>query len=119
MILFDLFKRKSPSNIKSSASDAKGRLQVIIAQERSWSGGPDFLQMMRGELLDVVRKYIDVDPSAISVHMDKNGDCEMLEVNVVLPDRIEFRKEITEAASAKNKEAPPKPKGRVKKNRRR
>ena len=84
MISFmDWFKKKPAS----TAQTAKGRLQVIIAQERSECGGPDFLRLMHDELLDVVRKYIDVDPSAVRVQVDKNGTHEVLEVNIVLPDR--------------------------------
>lgn len=83
--LKDFFKKKPAS----TAVTAKGRLQVIIAQERSECGGPDFLRLMHDELLDVVRKYIDVDPSAVRVQVDKDGTREVLEVNIVLPDRGE------------------------------
>jgi cell division topological specificity factor len=82
-IFSKLFRKPS----SSTAMTAKGRLQVIIAQERTESGGPDFLRLMHDELLDVVRKYVDVDPSAVSVQVDEEGNREVLEVNVVLPER--------------------------------
>ena len=74
------------SSRKKSAEIAKGRLQLIIAQERSECGGPDFLRLMQNELLEVVRKYIDVSPDAVRVQMDKEGDCEVLELNITLPE---------------------------------
>ena len=79
------------SNRKKTAEIAKGRLQLIIAQERSECSGPDFLRLMQNELLDVVRKYIDVSEDAVKVQMDKEGDCEVLEVNIVLPENHEKR----------------------------
>ena len=40
----------------SSANVAKERLRIIVAQERSTRGGPDYLPVLRSELLHVIRK---------------------------------------------------------------
>jgi cell division topological specificity factor len=100
MSFLDYFKGKQ----KKTADVAKGRLQLIIAQERAECGGPDFLRLMHDELLAVVRKYIDVDPSAVRVQMDKDGGCEILEVNITLPegrDRRELKNEPAPKPAAK------------------
>lgn len=74
------------SQKKNSASVAKERLQIIVARERSPRGGPDYLPMLKEELLLVIRKYVQVDPDAVKIQLDRDGDCEVLELNVTLPD---------------------------------
>ena len=74
------------SNRKTSANVAKDRLQIIVARERLTRNGPDYLPLMKEEILLVVRKYIQVEDGAVKVQMDKEGDCEVLELNITLPD---------------------------------
>ena len=74
------------SNRKTSANMAKDRLQIIVASERLTRNGPDYLPIMKEEILLVVRKYIPVNDGAVKVQMDKEGDCEVLELNITLPD---------------------------------
>ena len=83
MGLFD-FMRKRQST--SSASVAKERLLILVAQERAQRGGPDYLPMLQRELLEVIRKYVRVDEEAVQVRVDKDGDQDVLELNVALPD---------------------------------
>ncbi len=71
---------------KHSASVAKERLQIIVARERSHRGGPDYLPMLQNELLAVIRKYVEVDDDALRMQLDRAGDCEVLELNITLPD---------------------------------
>lgn len=65
---------------------AKDRLQIIVASERMTRNGPDYLPLMKEEILLVVRKYIKVEDGAVKVQMDKEGDYEVLELNITLPD---------------------------------
>ncbi len=74
------------SQRKNTASVAKERLQILIARERSTRGGPDYLPMMQEELLNVVRKYVQVDQDAVKIQVDREGDCEILELNITLPE---------------------------------
>jgi len=74
------------SNRKTSANMAKDRLQIIVASERLTRNGPDYLPIMKEEILLVVRKYIPVNDGAVKVQMDKEGDCEVLELNITLPE---------------------------------
>ena len=84
MGLLDIF-RASPNR---SAALAKERLQIIVAHERGSGrrGSPDYLPALKKELLEVVRKYVPVDQSQIKVHLDREGGCEILELNITLPD---------------------------------
>lgn len=85
MGLFDYFRSKRQS---STAAVAKERLQIIVAHERG-SGrrhSPDYIPALKRELLDVVRKYVQVEQDQIKVHVDREGDYEVLELNIILPD---------------------------------
>lgn len=74
-----------PSKPKS-ANAAKERLQIIIARERNHRGGPDFLPALHRELIEVISKYTKVSADDIKLSLDRQGNLEVLEVNVVLPD---------------------------------
>lgn len=83
-ILDFLVKKRAPS----SASIAKERLQIIVAHERTKRGQqqPDYLPQMREEIIAVIRKYIPIDSSQVSVNVDNNDNCSVLELNITLPD---------------------------------
>jgi cell division topological specificity factor len=74
--------RKTPT----SASIAKERLRIIVAQERSARGSPNYLQLLRRELLEVIKKYVNVDPSAVQVNIEREDGHEVLELSVALPE---------------------------------
>jgi cell division topological specificity factor len=75
------FFRRTPA----SATLAKERLRIIVAQERTNRGGPDYLPLLRGELLEVIRKYVKVDPEAVQINLEKEEGQEVLELSVALP----------------------------------
>jgi cell division topological specificity factor len=80
MGLFDLFwKSRSPT-----ASLAKNRLSIIVARERRGGSGPDYLPQLKQELLQVLAKYEKIDLDQVNVNVEKDGDCDVLELNVVL-----------------------------------
>ncbi|MBW8849491.1 MAG: cell division topological specificity factor MinE [Xanthomonadales bacterium] len=81
MSIFDFLKPK-----KNTASIAKERLRIIVAQERSHRGAPDYLPLLQRELLEVIRKYVSVDVDAVKVEMAKDGDHDVLDISVALPD---------------------------------
>lgn len=81
MGVFDFLRVK-----KDTASTAKNRLQIIIAQERSSRGAPDYLPLLRRELLDVIKKYVNVDVDAVKVDLIKDGDHDVLDISVALPE---------------------------------
>jgi cell division topological specificity factor len=83
MGLLALFRRTPPS-----ASVAKERLRIIVAQERSARGGGlDYLPLLRGELLEVIRKYVNVDPNAIQISLEHDAGHDVLELSVALPEK--------------------------------
>jgi cell division topological specificity factor len=82
MGLLDLFRRSAPT-----ATVAKERLRIIVAQERGVRGGPDYLPLLRRELLEVIRKYVNVDPDAIQINVEREAGQEVLELSVALPEK--------------------------------
>ena len=81
MGLLSLFRRAQPT-----ANLAKERLRIIVAQERTTRGGPDYLPTLRRELLEVIRKYVNVDVEAVKVDVVKEGQHDVLDISVALPD---------------------------------
>ncbi|EHQ53032.1 MULTISPECIES: cell division topological specificity factor MinE [Ectothiorhodospira] len=71
---------------QGSAKVAKERLQVIVARERSHRSGPDYLPALHRELLEVIRKYVQVGDEAVQMSLENQGDCEILEVNITLSE---------------------------------
>lgn len=71
---------------RKSASVAKDRLQIIVARERNRAGTRDYLPLLHQELLQVIAKYEDIDLERVSVNLDRRGECEVLELNIVLPE---------------------------------
>lgn len=86
MGLFSYF--RPPQQPSGSAAVAKERLQIIVSHERGVGRrrGPDYLPELKKDLLTVVRKYMPVDQDQVKVHLDRKGDCEILELNITLLD---------------------------------
>ncbi|HUB89163.1 MAG TPA: cell division topological specificity factor MinE [Dyella sp.] len=82
MGILDFLKRKP----EPTAVVAKERLRIIVAQERSTRGAPDYLPLLRNELLEVIKKYVNVDLDAISINLERDSGHEVLELSVALPD---------------------------------
>ena len=72
---------------KKSAGLAKERLQIILAHERSARSQrrPDYLPALQRELLNVVSKYVNVQPKDIKVNFERQRNIEVLEVKIELP----------------------------------
>ena len=79
--MFDFLKAK-----KNTASIAKDRLRIIIAQERTNRSGPDYLPLLQRELLEVIRKYVSIDAEAVKVDVVKDGEHDVLDISVALPE---------------------------------
>lgn len=71
---------------KNTAQTAKERLQVVIAHERAYRNGPDFLPKLRDEIMEVIRKYIPVVDEQVKFQLEQEGDYEVLELNVTIPE---------------------------------
>lgn len=79
-----LFRGEQP---KGSASLAKERLQVIVAHQRNvGQDHPDYFPKLQKDLLRVIRKYVQVSDDAVNIGIDRDGELEVLELNITLPE---------------------------------
>lgn len=62
-------KNKRKELLKSSSKDtAKERLHLVLMQDRA-NVSADFLDLMRQEIIEVIKKYIDIDEEAMDVRL--------------------------------------------------
>lgn len=73
---------------KTSAGLAKERLQIIVAERRNQSNNSvSYLPQLKEDILKVLAKYVQVDPSMVQVSLEQgDDDLSVLELNVKLPD---------------------------------
>lgn len=74
----EMFFLKKKSN---SRNQAKNRLQLIIAHDRT-SINPDIMQAMREEILDVVARYVEVDPEEMEFSLSNDRRLTALTANL-------------------------------------
>ena len=60
--------KKSEKNANSSKDAAKERLHLVLMQDRA-NVSADFLDLMRQEIIDVIKKYIEIDEKEIDVRL--------------------------------------------------
>ena len=81
MGLFDYFLAS-----RNTASVAKQRLQILVAHERADRCRSFHLPLLQRDILEVIQRYVDVDRQDVNVQVDRDGDCEILALSVVLPE---------------------------------
>jgi cell division topological specificity factor len=69
-----------------SAHTAKDRLKIVIAQERSAQGQPDFLPLLHKEILAVIEKYMRISSDMVEVDFSHQDKSAILKLNVILPE---------------------------------
>ncbi len=83
MAFLDYFRRSR----SRSAAVAKDRLSIIVAREHGGARGKlQYLPQLKQELLQVLAKYERIDLDQVTVSVEHNGNCEVLELNVILSD---------------------------------
>ncbi len=85
MNIFDFFRERKPK--ETPAAVAKERLSIIVAHERGQRSQPDYLPALQKELVEVIRKYVNIDQDQVQVALENQGTCSILELNITLPDR--------------------------------
>lgn len=68
--LINFFKNfgKKDKQKENSKDTAKERLHLVLMQDRA-NVSADFLELMKQEIIEVIKKYIDVDEKAIDVRL--------------------------------------------------
>jgi len=83
MALLDFFLSRK----KNTANIAKERLQIIVAERRRGDSEPHYLPQLKRDILEVICRYVKIDPEMVTVQLDQKGDdISILELNVTLPE---------------------------------
>ena len=75
MNFFKKLGKKEKKQANNSKDAAKERLHLVLMQDRA-NVSADFLELMKQEIIEVIKKYIDVDEREIDVRLTnkENGD---------------------------------------------
>lgn len=98
------FQKKDKDISKQAAKD---RLKLVLMQDRA-SVSPDFFEMMKKEIIDVIKKYIEIDEESLEVQLTRGYEAGLegpaLYANIpiknikpVAPDGDEDVEKITDA----------------------
>ena len=68
MKFFNKLKKKEEKTTTHSKEAAKERLHLVLMQDRA-NVSADFLELMKQEIIEVIKKYIDIDEGAIDVRL--------------------------------------------------
>lgn len=68
---------------KKSARTAKERLQLVLIHDRT-DLNPGKLEALKDELIEVISRHIDIDPSAVSIEMAQDGRQQRLIADIPL-----------------------------------
>lgn len=80
---------RSDNKNKKTANNARDRLQVVVALQRKERDKNNFLPKLKEEILEVIRKYVEIPEDGISLQLDKqDNNCTVLELNVSLPENF-------------------------------
>lgn len=60
---------------------------------------------MRREILEVIRKYVKVDDDAIAIQVKRDGDQEVLDLTVTLPEKNDAKREARKTRRTKRDRA--------------
>lgn len=74
-------------NRNRSAPVARDRLQLLLAHERSLSGGrPDLAAVLKEEILAVIAKHIPISRDKVIVKLDRSAQVSTLEIDIEMPE---------------------------------
>lgn len=115
------FKRsnKKESLNTNSRDTAKERLHLVLMQDRA-NVSADFLDLMRQEIIEVIKKYIDIDESALDVRLknqaneDGTQGAPVLYANIPILNIKDENKVLKKNAEKQDKEETTEDKGKEK-----
>lgn len=96
MKLLDLLRKKP-----TSAQCARERLQIIIQHQRSDQDQPEYIPLLRQEIVKVIAKYVQIDEEQVQVALGKDGRLSKLELNITLPENMKAAESKAKAPAKK------------------
>jgi cell division topological specificity factor len=68
---------------KRSAESAKERLQLVLIHDRT-DLTPAQLESLKDDLLKAISRYIDIDPDAVQIGLERDGRAQRLVADIPL-----------------------------------
>ncbi|MBL8050577.1 MAG: cell division topological specificity factor MinE [Anaerolineales bacterium] len=68
---------------KKSATNAKERLQLVLVHDRT-DLTPAQLEALKDDLLKAISKYIEIDPDAVQIGLERDGRSQRLVADIPL-----------------------------------
>ena len=106
---FKKLKKSEKQESSNSKTTAKERLHLVLMQDRA-NVSADFLELMKQEIIEVIKKYIEVEEKAIDVRLtnkvqeDGTTGSPFLYANIpILNIRNDMKKDNVETTSDVNK----------------
>ena len=101
--LLNFFKKKNKKEeTKSNKDTAKERLHLVLMQDRA-NVSADFLEMMKQEIIEVIKKYVNVDEDEINVTLTNQINSDGTTGAPALYANIPIKEIKNEARKCKNK----------------
>ncbi len=66
---------------KKSAGSAKERLQLVLIHDRT-DLTPAALDALKDELIEVISRYVEIDPTAVTINIAKDGNSQRLVADI-------------------------------------
>ena len=85
MSIFDMFKRKSSSNV------AKDRLKLLLVSDRA-NCSPEIMEMIKNDIINVIAKYMEIDCEGLDIQITQtesdgaNGNVPALIANIPIKE---------------------------------
>ena len=97
------FFRQSEQKEENAKDTAVNRLRVVLMQDRT-NLTPELLEKMRGELIELLSKYVEMDKDALELNFEQEGNqmALMLSIPVLRAKDEEKIEAAEEAAEAEN-----------------
>lgn len=100
------FFSKAEKEDESAKEVAVNRLRVVLMQDRT-NLTPELLEKMRGELIELLSKYVEMDKEALELNFEQEGDQMALMLSIPVlrakdEDEIEEAEESEEDAEAED-----------------
>ena len=75
---------------KKSANSAKERLQLVLIHDRT-DLTPSQLESLKDDLIATISRYIEIDPTAVSINVAQDGREQRLVADIPLKSSIRRR----------------------------